>query len=513
MPVLPVQGANNNTWGTDMNAWLTAGHNADGSHNMQTRPFEFFGGAQNQSVALQTTAWNNYLSWASTSPGGLCGFGPYPYLHLPSLINIPSYGGVVGAGFATRLQIDSTATGHGVAPHVSSNGTTDPNGIGCYFGHFFLDMSQVDSAHVNASGLRSVVGTQDGVHVETNPTAAGATLATSGLTDERFNFNHDSNTVVDHVFVWTAPRDGIINIGDGENSIINCRVYGVGRYGINPTYDSFIAFNTVGGSGQNGFVIQSSSLKLIGNKSWYSGQLAGNGSGGAGFYIHAISNGMVDGVGNVSQDNQGPGMLIDTCAASINWIGGSCDSNSTAAAGGAPAVDIWNSFNAYVQMNCSERISGAPTQLHALRIRSTSNNNKFILTHKGVNGATVGVPIDTNSDFTTCTTNDIEINGSRSRKPATFAASFTPDPTQGQIIALTLTGNITINAPIAGTFWPGLRMMFVLTQDATGGRTITWSSTYKTPLAETTTANTTTVAEFVYDGTNWRLITFITGNA
>ncbi len=32
MPVIPVQGGNNNTWGTDLNAWLEADHQIDGTH-------------------------------------------------------------------------------------------------------------------------------------------------------------------------------------------------------------------------------------------------------------------------------------------------------------------------------------------------------------------------------------------------------------------------------------------------------------------------------------------------
>jgi hypothetical protein len=58
-----------------------------------------------------------------------------------------------------------------------------------------------------------------------------------------------------------------------------------------------------------------------------------------------------------------------------------------------------------------------------------------------------------------------------------------------------------------------MRLKFVLTQDATGGRTITWNAVYKTPSAATTTANTSTTAVFEYDGSVWRMESFLTGNA
>lgn len=100
-----------------------------------------------------------------------------------------------------------------------------------------------------------------------------------------------------------------------------------------------------------------------------------------------------------------------------------------------------------------------------------------------------------------------------SQAPA-FAASFTPDPTQGELITMTLTNNITVNAPVNGVN-KGVVLRFVWTQDGTGGRTITYNAIFHTGggTALVTTLNTVTIDTFEYDGAAWRLLSRITGQA
>jgi hypothetical protein len=93
-----------------------------------------------------------------------------------------------------------------------------------------------------------------------------------------------------------------------------------------------------------------------------------------------------------------------------------------------------------------------------------------------------------------------------------FAASFTPDPTRGEVQMVTLTGGITVNNPANSA--SGQKLVFMWTQDATGGRRITYGSHYLTggvpPV--NTTAGTTTIDEFLCVGGNyWRLCGRITG--
>lgn len=92
-----------------------------------------------------------------------------------------------------------------------------------------------------------------------------------------------------------------------------------------------------------------------------------------------------------------------------------------------------------------------------------------------------------------------------------YAATVTPDPWAGQDVLIgSLTGNITIANPStspdgSGTPYPkGMELCFELAQDATGGRTVTLGTNYKTTGAVSTTASTTTMIRFKYDGLLWR---------
>ncbi|MNF80840.1 hypothetical protein D3C84_630930 [compost metagenome] len=76
---------------------------------------------------------------------------------------------------------------------------------------------------------------------------------------------------------------------------------------------------------------------------------------------------------------------------------------------------------------------------------------------------------------------------------------------------IALTGNTTINVPANGRFHTGLEMVFILKQDATGGRVVSFASGYKTNWTPDTTANKTNVIKFKYDGTNWIQMSVTTG--
>jgi hypothetical protein len=96
-----------------------------------------------------------------------------------------------------------------------------------------------------------------------------------------------------------------------------------------------------------------------------------------------------------------------------------------------------------------------------------------------------------------------------SQQTVTFGTSLTFALIFGGDIKLStaMTSNITINAPTGATL--GARINLALTQDATGGRTVTWNAVFKfvagawVDAVTTTDANKITSISFVYDGTNW----------
>jgi hypothetical protein len=90
--------------------------------------------------------------------------------------------------------------------------------------------------------------------------------------------------------------------------------------------------------------------------------------------------------------------------------------------------------------------------------------------------------------------------------PGLNAVAFSATPTFNAGIydsfAMTLTGNVTsstISNPTAGQ-----TITFILTQDATGGRTFAYPANVRGWSNVDMNANAVTVQSFIYDGTNWR---------
>ncbi len=93
---------------------------------------------------------------------------------------------------------------------------------------------------------------------------------------------------------------------------------------------------------------------------------------------------------------------------------------------------------------------------------------------------------------------------------ATLAAagSYTPDPLTYRRFVLTLTGNGTIaNAASIANWTPGVTYEFQLTQDATGGRIITWGFLYLSPTGAIINPQPNAVTRLLArsDGTNVHL--------
>ena len=101
-------------------------------------------------------------------------------------------------------------------------------------------------------------------------------------------------------------------------------------------------------------------------------------------------------------------------------------------------------------------------------------------------------------------------------KPVTvvaYSASITPDAgTYGTYEIGALTGNLTLNAP-TGTVSDGQKLTFRLTQDATGGRTLTWNAAFQFGV-DLTSGMISTVAssvshvkfEWIASASKWRCI-------
>lgn len=98
--------------------------------------------------------------------------------------------------------------------------------------------------------------------------------------------------------------------------------------------------------------------------------------------------------------------------------------------------------------------------------------------------------------------NTITIDGSGGQSTGmSYSSTVTPDITSHNITNTTLTGNMTINAPSV-SFTSTSPLTFMFSQDSTGGRTITWNSTYKTNWQPSQGPNSVSSISFVYDSNN-----------
>jgi hypothetical protein len=256
----------------------------------------------------------------------------------------------------------------------------------------------------------------------------------------------------------------------------------------------------------------------VGCDASHSGNLtAGSGDG----YYSQNSKGGVQSLSCcVAQDNRRTGITIDT-SFGVTYDGLACDSNSASSPGLVPGIEIFAASHCYVQAICMDRQGGVGgtvgnTQINAIRVRSTSVQNTFDIKHWAANtgGAgtysSIGDPImswDAN-----CTGNNVSIGGQRGQQQVAFASSLAPVlQAGGSVVVGTLTGPITIFDFItptgigAGTAnvqkFPGERVTYQFTQDATGSRAITWNSVFKlaSGTALPTTLSTRHAVTFEWD--------------
>lgn len=132
----------------------------------------------------------------------------------------------------------------------------------------------------------------------------------------------------------------------------------------------------------------------------------------------------------------------------------------------------------------------------------------------GAGWMTVALPhSDQDETGATVSGNDISVVAARRSVTVPYAATIAPHHTRlhaSDIFVGTLTGNLTVANPPAenqyhqhGVMWRGFTVAFHFTQDATGGRTVTWGSKYRNAPAIAVEAGARSVVRFVYDGVDY----------
>lgn len=307
----------------------------------------------------------------------------------------------------------------------------------------------------------------------------------------------DTRHVIENVIVIQS-RYGLILNGSTECRVDNCGFYrqSAGTYGMAfvAGTDHMLSRITCAASNGPGFRANTSNTRFM-NIKVYGG---GNGTASShGFYVTGLRNmfseiEVQDFHGNgcymSSQDSVWNGVMVDSCSGT----GIICDAPLTKAVG----TRVLNRGGAYSLTQVFDIADG----MHA-----------DVQVQVGGSGG-AGVPARLMKSGQTGSGNSFKFNLEDGTVSAAYAATYTPDPlVAGTHLLGALTGAITIANPAttyitssAGAFHVGMGLSFKLAQDATGGRTVTWDTGYKVASAVDTTASSTTLISFVYDGTNWR---------
>jgi hypothetical protein len=155
-------------------------------------------------------------------------------------------------------------------------------------------------------------------------------------------------------------------------------------------------------------------------------------------------------------------------------------------------------FDAGPVLKVAKGGSGAATLTGILK----GNGTSAFTAVTAPSGAIVGTT-DTQTLSAKTLTNPTVTNYVETPYSANSSTAITLDLTNGTVQIITLTGNATITMPTATS---GKSFIMFLKQDATGSRTVTWSTVKwagGTAPTITSTASRQDILSFFADGTNW----------
>jgi hypothetical protein len=306
-----------------------------------------------------------------------------------------------------------------------------------------------------------------------------------------------------NVFVENAAGDAWhITSGLRESRFFNCHTklaFGHG-FSIAGT-DNFFTDCTAATSGQSGWFIANGNNQFVSCKAFSNGfRCTSYALEGEGFYIQNAARNKF--VACEAQDNERSGVLILGASSRHNHFTGLLvDSNAVGSRlsppGSATAVGL---VLDNCKLNVIDVVSGNQrlTQDVGIQLKNGCTGNRI----RAIVGDQRSSLISASA--TDMSTNQLNVNGQDAIKTASVVADYTPDPHEAGTHILTVGASLTINDAIFANRFVGARLRFILHQDTTGGRVVTFNAAYLLPaFIPNTGPGKVNVVEFLYDGTHW----------
>jgi hypothetical protein len=381
-------------------------------------------------------------------------------------------------------------------------------------GSILVGTNRLHYESISGNVLQTVIGGAEGT-IDANATA-GATVTQhqcGGIIWASNPFNtmpavgegFDIHMLVENVLVKGVKGDGVATWGVSESRFINVVCDTANHFGFRTSFDTWAVACTASFNGRSGFYCRGSDCNLVACKAFYSGNEVG--SEGHGFFLEGPPT-IEEGIKMLSccqsQDNKANGFYLRT-AQRCSLSSCSTSSNGTASVGTYSGIKVEGSTLGIIDVTSTERVASPNnSQQNGIEVVNSVGGVavgqcQIRLTHGPTAGSVVGAAVKSGSVIEAGI--NLLINGMGGTIAGTYAASYTPDPYLATTHTITLTGNITINAPSNAHYGCPLRM--VLAQDATGGRTMTFNAALPNNWGPSLAPSATNVIEWYYNGSAW----------
>ena len=352
-----------------------------------------------------------------------------------------------------------------------------------------------DALVLNTTSDEMCIVSDISIDGQKNSQSSGRGLKVDNTGGSGFSF-YDPLHVINNVLIMNTKGDGFVMGGTREARVTNVFVFQADGHGFQLTStDCFFTNCTSAGAGMNGFNLNAPNTRFTACKAYGSGRIEASTSGD-GFLIGGTRQLLTN---CEAQDNGRHGFDLygSTANRVVNCL---ADSNGNRFTGNSAGFSFGGGSTYNVVEGTALNRTNYQYQKYALSINSDCINNKVdLVSPSGTDVANKNGDIYPGQGAG----NTIVINNLLGNQNVTYAASITPAVYDGGTMFITLTGNVTIANTVNGRYHPGAVMRLVLTQDATGGRTISFGSQYKTNWTPDTTAGKVNVIEFIHNGTNW----------